>query len=62
MSHQSANPGHGRDRGRDLSCGIVMWTPFIHALFKQVECTFWKSSSFVFMHTTFSMQTAGSVL
>ena len=41
MSHQSANPlwlcrasGHGRDRGRELSCGLVMWTSFIHALFK----------------------------
>ena len=33
LSHQSANPlwlcragGHGRDRGRELSCGLVMWT------------------------------------
>ena len=41
MSHQSANPlwlccvgGHGRDRGRELSRGLVMWTSFIHALFK----------------------------
>ena len=45
MSHQSANPlwlcrvgGHGRDRGRELSCGHVMWTSFIHALFKHF-CT-----------------------
>ena len=43
MSHQNANPlwlcrasGHGRDRGRELSCGLVMWTSFIHAFFKQV--------------------------
>ena len=44
MSHQSANPlwlcrvgGHGRDRGRELSCGLVMWTSFIHALFKHIS-------------------------
>ena len=44
MSHQSANPlwlcrvgGHGRDRGRELSCGLVLWTSYLHALFKQIS-------------------------
>ena len=44
MSHQSANPwwlcrvsGHGRDRCRELSCGLVMWTSFMHALFKHTS-------------------------
>ena len=44
MSHQSANPlwlcrasGHGRDRGRELSCGLFIWTSFIHAFFKQTS-------------------------
>ena len=40
MSHQSANPlllcrAGGHDRGRELSCGLVMRTSCIHALFKQ---------------------------
>ena len=44
LSHQSANPlwlcranGHGRDRGRELSCGLFMWTSFIQALFKDTS-------------------------
>ena len=44
MNHQSANPlwlcrvsGQGRDRGRELSCGLVMWTSFTHAFFKRTS-------------------------
>ena len=55
MSHQSANPlwlcrvsGHGRDcgrdRGRELSCGLVMWTSFIHALFKHTSSSYLQMS------------------
>ena len=29
--------GHGRDSGRELSCGLVMCTSFIHALFKHTS-------------------------
>ena len=38
--------GHGRDRGRELSCGLVMWTSFIHVLFKHTSSTreVWLSS------------------
>ena len=44
MSHQSTKSlrlcragGHGRDRGLDLSCGHVLWTSFMHALFKHTS-------------------------